>query len=128
MSVQSNNISKIIAQLVCSSVSFDMLGFTQNKQADVVPIKATTTKDNKLAFNFPVKEDINYVGVKAVSAKTGVVVYYQPLEITTIRGRINRVMQTASEPANFSWLVGIIIIISIVVSLIAYRRYQKKKS
>ena len=105
-----------------------MLGFTQNKQADVVPIKATTTKDNKLAFNFPVKEDINYVGVKAVSAKTGVVVYYQPVEITTIRGRINRVMQTASEPANFSWLVGIIIIISIVVSLIAYRRYQKKKS
>ena len=109
-------------------MSFDLFGFSQNKQAEVVPIKATTAKDNKLSFNFPVKEDINYVGVKAVNAKSGAIVYYQPLEITTIRGKISRVMQTASEPQNMSWLIGIVIVISIIVSLIAFRRYQKKKN
>jgi hypothetical protein len=93
-----------------------------------VSIKPTTTKDNKLSFNFPVKEDINYVGVKAVNAKSGAIVYYQPLEITTIKGKISRVMQAASEPQNMSWLIGIIVVVSIIVSLIAFRRYQKKKN
>jgi hypothetical protein len=92
-----------------------------------VPIKATTTKDNKLAFNLAIKEDINYVGVKAVNAKSGAIVYYQPLEITTIRGKISRVMTSASEPRNLSWLIGTIIVISSCVMLVAYRRYQKKK-
>jgi len=56
-----------------------LLGFTQLKQPEIVPIKATTTKDNKLAFNLPIKQDINYIGVKAVNSKSGAIVYYQPL-------------------------------------------------
>lgn len=94
--IRSDNISSIIAQLVCTSVSFDLLGFTQTKQPEIVPIKATTSKDNKLVFNLPIKQDFNYVGVKAVNSKSGAIVYYQPVEITTFKGKITKAIATAS--------------------------------
>jgi len=103
-----------------------LLGFTQTKQPEIVPIKATTSKDNKLLFNLPIKQDFNYVGVKAVNSKSGAIVYYQPVEITTFKGKITKAIATASEPTNLTWIIGIVLLILICVPLFAYRRYQKK--
>lgn len=45
--IRSNNVSNIIAKLVCTSVSFDLLGFTLTQQPEMVPLHPTS-KDNKL--------------------------------------------------------------------------------
>jgi hypothetical protein len=73
-----------------------LLGFKQLKQPEIIPIKPTTSKDNKLIFNLPIQQDFNYVGVKAINSKSGAIVYYQPVEITTFKGKITKAMTIAS--------------------------------
>jgi len=75
----------------------------------------------------PIKEDFNYIGVKAVNAKSGAIVYYQPLEITTLKGKLTQVVSTATQPHNLLLIVGTLILLSIVVPLFAYRRMMKKR-
>lgn len=75
----------------------------------------------------PIKEDFNYIGVKAVNSKSGAIVYYQPLEITNLKGKFTKAVSRASEPHNLLWMAGVLIVFSVVAPLVAYRRYQKKR-
>ena len=71
--------------------------------------------------------DKEYIGVKAVNTKTGITVYYPPVELINFSGKINKALETASKDNNPYWLIGIFVTISICWVLIAYRRYRRNR-
>jgi hypothetical protein len=79
--ISSTSIDRIVSQLVCPSVSFELLGFTQKDQPEVENISAGKSSDNKLVFNHTLKVNTEYLGVKAYNSKTGEIVYYPPVEL-----------------------------------------------
>ena len=68
-----------------------------------------------------------YVGVKAVNNKTGVVVYYPPVELINLSGKIDKALETASRDNNPYWIMGTVGILSICCLLVAWRRYQRDR-
>ena len=58
---------------------FDLPDTQQLKAAELAPIRSASIKNNKVTFTQAIKKEIEYVGVKAVNAKTREVVYYQPV-------------------------------------------------
>ncbi len=88
-------MNRIISQLVCTSVSFDLLGFTQKDAPEVENISSKS--DAKIIFNHTLKEHTEYLGIKAFNSKTGDLVYYPPVEIITFQGRIDKAVVIVSQ-------------------------------
>ena len=100
---------------------FDLPDNQQLKSADVTNIASSNIKNNKITFTQGIKGEIEYVGVKAVNAKTGEVVYYQPVEIVTFWGQVHRT-------SYMTIAIGLgLLIVFVCGGLIIFRRFRKSK-
>lgn len=120
-SLSSNSVQSVYSQLVCPSIMFDLPGVQQLKSPDITPIPATSAKNNKITFTQAIKGEIEYVGVKAVNAKTGEVVYYQPVEIVTFWGQVHRTSVTTFA------LGTVLLCLFACAGMVIYRRFRKSK-
>ena len=68
-----------------------------------------------------------YIGIKAVNNKNGVVVYYPPVELITLAGKVDRALEHASQENNPYWIIGTVGLCCLVCLLIAWRRYHKDR-
>lgn len=124
--ISSSSIDRIVSQLVCPSVSFDLLGFTQRDQPEVENVSGGGS--DKVVFNHTLKSDTEYLGVRALNSKTGEVVYYPPVELINFSGQVNKVIAVASHENNPLWIIVGVVLIAVCWALIAYRRYKKRES
>jgi hypothetical protein len=83
-------VEDIYAQLVCSSVSFDLADRQIINPVENTAVSASNTRENKIVFTQKIKESNEFVGVKAVNNKTGEIVYYKPVEIMTVWGQLSK--------------------------------------
>lgn len=66
------------------------------------------------------KGDIDYVGVRAENKKTGEVVYYKPVEISTFWGQVEKNSRGNGD------IIGItIVILSVCCCFLVFRRRQQ---
>ena len=100
---------------------FDLPDTQQLKAADLTPISTSSIKNNKITFTQAIKNEIEYVGVKAVNSKTGEVVYYQPVELVTFWGQVHR-----ASLGNV--VVGLALLcLFICGAMLIFRRLRKNK-
>lgn len=95
--IVSPRIEQIFSQLVCTSVSFDLLDFVQRNSPEAIHISAPRSSDNKIIFNYTLKADNEYIGIKAVNSKTGEIVYYPPVELINFSGKVGKVVAVATQ-------------------------------
>ena len=125
--VISSSIDQIISHLVCTAVSFDFNNNSRIAQPTIEPITSPRSSDNKITFMHTLARGREYVGVKAVNNKTGVIVYYPPVELINLSGKIDKALETASRDNNPYWIIGTVGILSILCLLVAWRRYQRSR-
>jgi len=124
--IYSHRIDLIYSHLVCTAVSFDYLTNSKIEQPNIEPITAGKS-DSKITFHHTLSHDTEYIGVKAVNTKTGAVVYYPPVELINLAGKVNKALEVASKNNNPQYLIAVLIILSICCALIAYRRYKRRQ-
>jgi hypothetical protein len=125
--ISSPNVDKIVSHLVCTAVSFDFLDTAKLDIPNIEPITVTKGSDNRLTFIHTLTHDTEYVGVKAVNNKTGDVVYYAPVELINLSGKLSKALEVASSNNNPYWIVGTLIMLGICCVLISYRRYRRQR-
>ena len=124
--IYSHKIDQIVSHLVCTTVSFDFLNNAKIEQPNIEPITAGKS-DTKITFHHTLSHDTEYIGIKAVNTKTGAVVYYPPVELINLAGKVNKALEVASQKNNPYYLIGTTIFLSICCALIAYRRYRRRQ-
>jgi hypothetical protein len=88
--ISSHSMDSVYAQLVCPSVMFDLDRVQHLLSSDLIPISSGSIRNGRVTFTHQISGDVSYIGVKAVNSRTGEVVYYRPIEISTLWGEVNR--------------------------------------
>ena len=115
-----NNLQDVYTQTVCPYSFFQMVGIVSSEPLTINEISASSASNGLISFDYPFKEQISYLSVKAVVGTDEI--YYQPLEIITVWGTVSR-----AGKANYLSLIfgGLCLFIC---SLICIRRIKGKPS
>ena len=117
--ISSQEIQNVYAQLMCSSISFDLLDRQIVIPSDFKPISASTNKQNKVQLNHQISQNTDFIGIRAVNSKTQEIVYYRPIELMTVLGQISK-----GTKGN-GFIVAVVVLVFICVCLIISRRMFK---
>lgn len=115
-----NNIQDVYTQTVCPYSYFQILNIISSQPIEIYPISSKPDSNGLITFDYPYKDHISYLSVKAVTGTDEL--YYQPIEIVTLWGTVTKTSKTNK------FVIGVTSLFVCICLCICFRRCQRKPS
>lgn len=113
-----NNIQDVYTQTVCPYSFFQILNIISSQPIEVIQIGSRPDSNGVITFDYPYKDHVTYVSVKAVTGADEI--YYQPIEVVTLWGTVTKTSKTNKL------VIGVTTLFACICLCICFRRCQKK--